>query len=275
MTPKSKLYLMLGAFFGLCVAGIYVLHVIQVYIAEPAQWTLPGSLREASGLAVASPTTVLTHNDENGKIYRFDLASGTLKKILEFGDKTVKDDFEGIEVVDDDVYLATSNGLLYHAPGALAGDRKTTSYNVIDTGLGHDCEIEGLVFDNGEFLFPCKKARTDKYKNYLTVFAWAPGSSRTSVRLSVSFASIGGRVHPSAIESDQNRYFIVAGREHVLIVIDKETLSVERIPLSPELHPQPEGISLPGDGSVVLVDEGHKKGLLTRYRSIDDIRTAG
>lgn len=275
MASNLKLYLVLGIFLGICLAGIYLLPDTRQSVNEPERWILPESLHEASGLAAVSPSIVVVHNDEDGIVYRFNLDSGNLHKMLALGADPVKDDFEGIEVVGNDLYMVTSKGLIYKVAEAMTTDAQRASFEVFDTNLADICEIEGLVLDQGALLLPCKDIYARQYKDMLTVFAWSLETQNVSLRFSAPFDTLGikGRIHGTAIEANLSHYLIVAGREHLLAVIDKDGLATEVVNLSRETHPQAEGIALMEDGAIVLADEG-TKGTLTRYQSIGQVKRA-
>ncbi|MBD3647681.1 MAG: hypothetical protein HUJ31_09580, partial [Pseudomonadales bacterium] len=203
MIADFKLSAILAVFLVVCVLGIYLWPNNNQ--DDVQNWVLPKALREASGLAMFSATTVLLHNDEKGVIYSFDIKSGSVSKQWTLGKEPVKDDFEGIEVVGDDIYMVTSGGLLYKAAGALQPAQPSLDFEIMDTQLGKQCEIEGLVMDQGMLLMPCKTSYVEEYERNLTVFAWSPGTRETAVRFSIPLQSPADRdpIRASAIETDR------------------------------------------------------------------------
>ena len=113
---------------------------------EPAaDWRLPGRLAEISGLAFTPDGRLLAHADEQAIIYEVDLDEGELIKGWAFGDTPAPGDFEGIAVAHDRVWLVTSDGRLYE--GSEGEDDERVLYNTYGTGVGRNCEVEGLVYE--------------------------------------------------------------------------------------------------------------------------------
>ena len=121
-----------------------------------AEWIMPPELREISGLALTTRGTVLTHDDNVGRVYEIDPKTGILLKgfSLEGG---VRGDFEAITIAGTDVYLLRSNGKIYKfKEGA---DASQVPYSVYDTGLGKQCEFESMAYeaDSSRLVLACKK----------------------------------------------------------------------------------------------------------------------
>src|SRR5207237_4926681 len=77
-----------------------------------AKWIMPPQLREISGLALTSRGTVLTHDDNAGRIYEIDPKTGVMLKGFSLVGNQ-KGDFEAITIADDDIYLMASDGKLF------------------------------------------------------------------------------------------------------------------------------------------------------------------
>ena len=118
--------------------------------AESAtRWELPRRLREISGLAMTRDHRLLAHNDEAGVVFEIDYRNGSIVKEFQLADMEdpVADDFEGIATADGRIYLVTSSGRLYECREGAAGE--SVLFRVHTTGVGRDCEIEGLAYDEG------------------------------------------------------------------------------------------------------------------------------
>src|SRR5712671_1144056 len=101
-----------------------------------AMWIMPPELREISGLALTPRGTVLTHDDNIGRLYEIDPKTGILLTgfSLEGG---VRGDFEAITMAGSDIYLLRSNGRIFKfKEGA---DGKQVPWSSYDTGLGKEC----------------------------------------------------------------------------------------------------------------------------------------
>ena len=138
---------------------------------EFRQWKLPGSLREISGLALTPDERLLAITDEQAIVYELDYQTGAIIKSFAFGDPIVRGDFEGIAVLENTIWLMTSDGILLAAQEG--PDRRKVRYQRFDTGHGDHCELEGLAQDRpaATLILVCKEANSKK--NDLMIFEWA------------------------------------------------------------------------------------------------------
>src|SRR4030088_2516424 len=109
-----------------------------------AEWIMPPELREISGLALTSRGTVLTHDDNIGRVYEIDPKTGILLKAFSLAGG-VRGDFEAITIAGSDVYLLRSNGKIYRFKEG--PDASQVPYSVYDTGLGEECEFESMAYE--------------------------------------------------------------------------------------------------------------------------------
>ena len=243
----------------------------DVPLTTPAygQWELPRFIREASGLAVLDEGHLLLHEDEQGFIYRLALEDKSIERMATIGQPVVADDFEGIALDGDQLYLVNSSGLVY---GVEAFDRETVGQTlssvVISTGLKERCEIEGLHVMGSELLLPCKTAYLDKDQDYLTVFSYEPGSAEVGTHMAIEWRRLvtGKALKPTAISSSEDKTFLIASRRLIVIGPD-ESLQMYKLPK--KKHPQPEGLAVLQDGSIVIVEDNRKgRSRLTHYESL-------
>jgi len=87
------------------------------------QWALPDKLEEISGLALTTDQRLLAVTDEVAIVYEIDFHKGHLLKAFALGKPTVRGDFEGIAVLNDVIWLVTSEGLLYSTLEGENGER--------------------------------------------------------------------------------------------------------------------------------------------------------
>ena len=233
----------------------------------PAQTviSLPDSLEEISGLAAASPDSVFTHNDEHAIVHEIDIAGGHTRRSFALGDPTLEGDFEGIAYAGGQVYLITSDGIIYAArPGA---DGERVPYRAYDTGIGPLCETEGLANDPGgdHLLVLCKRLHRDEDEQRLEIHRWALGAERADPDpwLSIPLADLlephdMAEFRPSAIDLDaqRRRLFIVSGRNQIFLEIDLEGHLIARRRLDSRLHRQTEGLAIVPGCQMLLADEG-------------------
>jgi uncharacterized protein YjiK len=239
-----------------------------------AEWVMPPELREISGLALTTRGTVLTHDDNIGRVYEIDPKTGVLLKgfSLEGG---VRGDFEAITIAGTDVYLLRSNGKIYtFKEGA---DASQVPYSVYDTGLGKECEFESMAYeaDSSRLLLVCKKfLQKQAPKELLIYHVPLPLGNRSAITaMQVAMKNVIGsnkwkNFHPSDINIDPvtKNYVIVASHEKGLIVVTPGGEVVRSEPI-PGDHRQPEGVAITTDSLLLVSDEANvKPPAITLYR---------
>ncbi len=236
--------------------------------AETAtHWKLPGRLEEISGLAMTVDNRLLAHNDEQGVIYEIDFRNGSIVKAFQLADmeNPVGDDFEGIATADDQVYLVTSSGRLYEGSEGAAGE--SVLFSIYATGVGRECEIEGLAYDESRrtLLLMCKGSRRADLKEQLAIYHWSIDEkqlledARTVIPvLEFSRHIKGKKFQPSGIERHpvSGNYFVVAARQGAIAEITPNGQVVAARQFSAQWHRQVEGITFAVDGALIIADEG-------------------
>ena len=237
---------------------------------------LPGRLREISGLAMTRDGRLLAHNDERGVVYEIDFRDGSIVKAFQLADTAnpVAGDFEGIAVAGERIYLATSSGRLYECTEG--ADRESVLFNAYATGIGRDCEIEGLAYDGRRaLLLMCKGSRSADLEGKLAIYHWSIDEKQLSetprtvipvVEFSRHIAQT--KFQPSGIERHpaSGNYFVVAARQRAIAEITPggKVLAVRQFPA--RWHRQIEGITFAADNTLIVADEGAgKKAGITLY----------
>lgn len=233
-----------------------------------ARWELPGHLREASGLAVSRPGFVVVHNDERGLVVEVDYRTGRVAREWWFGEPVVRADFEGIEVIEGEVTLMSSDGRLWSArlpqeSGVI------TPWRVVDTGLGRRCELEGLAHDgSGSWIIPCKRPthdqRPDAPASLFVLPQDTPGPPR---EVAVTSASRRRSLGPSAITvTTDGDWLVLFGPERAIGLVTAQGRLTTLLEWPARNHRQPEGITIDRD-RLVIADEGagRSPGTLTVY----------
>jgi uncharacterized protein YjiK len=234
------------------------------------QWSLPDPLREVSGLALTADERLLAVNDEVGVVYELDYDNGRMVKAFAYGDPAVRADFEGIAVLAGRVWLMTSDGDLYVADEGEDGE--VVAYQLFETGIGDDCELEGLatLADEGSLLLACKSGR-DRKK--LRLYTWHPDEGLLDeTRLpekQMEDAIDEKRVRPTGItvRPGSDERIVLTGIQHAIFGIDRDGELIDVIMrLDTARHRQAEGIELTRDGRLLIADEGGKgRGRLAVY----------
>lgn len=231
---------------------------------------LPPALREISGLAFHGGL-LLAHDDELGRIYSINPSTGAVAVFAALRGP-VTDDFEGIAVLRDTVWLMTSTGKLYGVKAAAS--TAPVPFVLRHTGLGKRCELEGLAADpaNGILLLPCKTLA--KSGKGVVVYRWnvAQGALASPASVAASPAALKGAgarsLKPSAIE-------VVPGSGNLLVLSASPPALLELDPSGApsgyarlaSRHAQAEGLAIAPNGDLYVSDEGgNGAGLLSLYR---------
>lgn len=237
----------------------------------PQQHVLIPGLFEISGLAIASDTTVYAHNDEHAIIYEIDVSTGEALSAFAIGTPTIAADFEGIATNDDRIYVITSGGILYESLIGKHQDRMR--FNAYDTGVGYFCEVEGLTIGPAHpaggqhFLILCKSPLQEDLKDRLTLYSW---NLNDRIPVQSPWLSLDGdeiltkkeqkKFRPSGIEwlEQTNRLVIISAKNNQYIQLSETGDVIAKAVLSPNHHPQAEGLAILPSGQLIIADEGSK-----------------
>jgi uncharacterized protein YjiK len=241
-----------------------------------AEWIMPPQLREISGLALTQRGTVLTHDDNVGRISEIDPRTGVLLKSFALSGQQ-KGDFEAIAIAGQDIYLLESSGKLFKFREGADGTQ--VPFTVYDTKLGKDCEFESLTYeaDSSRLLMACKRLLNqgeEKVKELRIYALPLPlGSQAAMAAISIPIDELRGRnkwknFHASdmAIDPLTGNYVIIASREkgYVVLTPDGDVVRAEALPGE---HRQPEGVAITRDSLFVVSDESNvKPPKITVYR---------
>jgi hypothetical protein len=242
-----------------------------------ARWVLPPGLAEISGLALTPDQRLLAHNDEAGQVFEVDYRRGVVLKSFWVGPQILRDDFEAITVAGERVFLLASTGTIYEFGAGDGGSR--VPFTRHDTGLGQDCEFEGLAFDSAAnaLVLACKNILIKGLKDFVVLYQYSltgdPGS-RTA-QLKIPLAQVIGTnrwkgFSPSDLSIDpaSGDYVLIASQEQGLLRITPAGEVVWSRPLPPG-HAMAEGVAITRDSLLILSDEATSKdqpGAITLYR---------
>ena len=239
-----------------------------------AEWIMPPELREISGLALTTRGTVLTHDDNIGRVYEINPKTGILLKGFSLAGG-VRGDFEAITIAGTDIYLLRSNGKIYKfKEGA---DASQVPYTFYDTGLGKECEFESMAYeaDSSRLLLACKKFLQKPAPKELLIYRVPlPLGDRSAITaMQVAMKDVVGsnkwkNFHPSDMNIDPitKNYVIISSNQKGLVVITPDGEVVRSEPL-PGDHRQPEGVAITRDSLLIVSDEANvKPPAITLYR---------
>jgi len=238
-----------------------------------AMWIMTPQLREISGLALTSRGTVLTHDDNSGRVSEIDPKTGILLKSFSLlGNQ--KDDFEAIAIAGDDIYLMASDGKLFRfREGA---DGQQVQFLVFDPRLNKQCEFEGLAYepDSTRLLMVCKRILDKQTPQDLVIYRMPLPLNRATITvLRVPLQEVVGsnkwknfRPSDMTIDPFTRNYVIIASHEKGLLVLTPDGDVVRSEPLPGE-HQQPEGVAITNDSILLISDEANvKPAAITLYK---------
>jgi uncharacterized protein YjiK len=246
-------------------------------------FVLDKELREISGLSFQKGNKLLCINDEQGSIFQYDILKNQIVDRVKFGKSG---DYEGIEIVGEDVFVLRSDGKLYQISDFENSSLETIK---IKTGLNAKNNTEGLAYDSStqSLLIACKakpgedsgldgkraiysysirEQRLDEFpvllidQYMLSDILNLDGYSKFSQKIlnslqpsrgGFTFQPSGIAVHPIT----QNIY-VIGSVGKLLLVFNPngELLAVNK--LKRKIFPQPEGICFAPDGTLFISTEG-------------------
>jgi uncharacterized protein YjiK len=238
-----------------------------------AQWLMPPELREISGLALTSRGTVLTHDDNVGRVYEIDPRTGILLKAFSLIGN-VKGDFEAITIVGNEIYLMASNGKLFiFKEGA---DGAQVPYTIYNTRLGKQCEFESLAYeaDSSRLLMACKRFLDKQEPHALLIYRLPLPLGRGAIStMRIPIEEVVGsnkwknfRASDINIDPTTGNYVLIAAREKGLVVVSPDGDVLRSEPL-PGDHRQAEGVAITRDSILLVSDEANvKPAAISLYR---------
>ncbi|PWK26798.1 uncharacterized protein YjiK [Arcicella aurantiaca] len=219
------------------------------------QYTLPKKLKEISGLSYFKNNQLVCVNDEEGKIFVYDLSKKEIVDKIPFG----KDgDYEGVEVVGDEVFVLKSNGRVKGFKIGLPFEREIdcTNPDVIEyEGLAYDPKTKHLLLaakervkdkDGKKMIYAYDFERKVLFKNIAI-----PEEQVTDKANGKEFKPSGIAVHPKT-----GQIFIIASSGKKLLVLAEDGQKEALISLNPKAFRQPEGICFSPEGDLFISSEG-------------------
>jgi uncharacterized protein YjiK len=226
---------------------------------------LPKILKEISGSAFHRDGRFFCHDDELGIIYHVDHNRGNIIKSFQVGEKLLKKDFEGMEIIGDKFYLVTSSGEIYECEEAEDGG--FSDYNVYKTFLTTANDVEGLCYDpeTNSLLLACKDYPGIGYAGSRAIYTFSLDEyklAETPVML-IDLKLLKdkynlNRFSPSGLtyNAKNNSFFVTSAHEKSILELSRESKILDFSNLLNKFHNQPESISITPDERLLISDEG-------------------
>lgn len=250
--------------------------------------SLPEILNEISGQTILNDSTIACVQDENGIIFLYDTKKNSIRQQITFaGDG----DYEGICLVNEDLYVLRSDGVLYRVVKYASAFSTTEEY---PTGIPAD-NSEGLCYDSLEncLLIACKSRIGDSKedKDLRAVYEFDLATKKLSaepvyelsVNTAIDFAvahdidlptkekkkgeepNLKFRMSAIGVHPVTRDLYILSATDHMLFIYNHEpgeTGAAELLYmelLNETLFNKAEGISFYADGDVLITNEAQDK----------------
>ena len=219
------------------------------------KYDLPNKLKEISGISYYKKNQLVCVNDEVGKIFIYDLNEKEIIDKIPFG----KDgDYEGVEVVGDEVFVLKSDGKLKGFKIGEAFERE------IDCSEPEVVEYEGLGYDpKSKYLLLVAKERTKEVDDKKMIYAYDFDRKVLFKHIAIPEEQIKDEVNgknfkPSgiAVHPQTGQVFVIASSGKKLLILSEKGQKEALISLNPKTYQQPEGICFSPDGQLYISSEG-------------------
>ena len=233
-------------------------------------WEMPFELNEISGIVLLENQKILAENDEEGKLFIYDLKMTTIEKTIFFGRDG---DYEDVAVNNNTAYALRSDGTIFEIK-----NYKFEPVVVLHpTFLSEDDDTEGLFFDieSNRLLIACKgnSAVLDGNKasliyefslntnrlNPVPIITISQKEIRTKYKNTNHFSPSGIAIHPVTKNS-----FIISSVGKMMAEFSTKGKLLHVFDLNYPNFQQPEGISFAPNGDLYISNEarGTKANLL-------------
>jgi uncharacterized protein YjiK len=231
-------------------------YVLLYDIEKPSvKMELPQKLKEISGLSYYKENRLACVNDEKGTVFIYDL---TTQEIVETIDIGKNGDYEGIEVVDDEIFIMKSNGKIKGFKINDSSERK------IDCTNEDVKEYEGLGYNptTNALLLVTKEKEKDK-NDKKTIYSYSLETEKFGKYMTITeemirgndgkktFAPSGIAVHPQTGE-----LYVISSQGKKLLILSPKGEKNDLIELNPQMFLQPEGICFTPNGDLYISSEG-------------------
>jgi uncharacterized protein YjiK len=232
------------------------------------KYFLPEKLREISGLSCLPNDQLACVQDEKGLLFIFDIKTEQIVKELKFG-KT--GDYEGVEVIENKVYVIKSNGEI--SVFDINAENGKTEKIVTPLQTRNDVEGLGYNYQNNSLLIACKGKPDVNGNNFSgrSVYEYSlterkfndiPLLNLTTEDLNIET----NKVKPSGIAMHPGTGQIFLLTSSGLFFIYEKNKLLETHVLEPSVYTQAEGICVSDKRTLFISSEGQNgKGYILRF----------
>ena len=228
-------------------------------------WRMPFELNEISGIVLLENQKILAENDEEGKLFIYDLNKKSIEKTIFFGKNN---DYEDVTYNGNSAYALRSDGTIF----------EIKNYNIQPivvihhTFLSKDDDTEGIFFDveRDRLLIACKGNSTvlkGNKENFIYEFTLknnklnpepiitiSQKEIRTKYKSTSNFSPSGIAIHPIT-----KNIFIISSVGKMMAEYSLQGKLLNVFDLNYTNFLQPEGISFAQNGDLYISNEAKKK----------------
>lgn len=234
-------------------------------------WELPDELEEISGFSFISANRIACIQDEDGKIFIFNLQSSEIEKEIDFSDSG---DYEGIVVKGNTAFVLESDGDIYRVNNFM-NDPEVKKY---ETRLSSNNDVEGISLDkSGNRLLLALKEKDPVSEDYKGIYAFDLSSGKVqkqpAYKLTFEEKVFKGKskkdkqsiFKPSeiTINPTTGEIYLTEGEDPQILILDASGKAKALYNLDRDDFPQPEGIDFDPAGNLYISNEG-KPGTIHR-----------
>lgn len=232
-------------------------------------YTLPGILKEVSGISLDKQGNMYCVQDELGVVFGYDLEQGRINQQYRF---SYAGDFEDLAIKGDSIFALRSDGNIF---GFKFPKKAAVKQRKISLGAS---DYESLTYDEETKLFyiVSKDNGDDTGKMKRTIYSFQHNHSTTpQAIISIDITILNMMLkqqypelifkkfdfNPSAIaiHPKTQDFYVLSANDRILVVCS--STGVKRLyPLPTELYYKPEGMTFASDGTLYISTEGEKQG---------------
>ncbi|WP_243409449.1 SdiA-regulated domain-containing protein [Pontibacter virosus] len=236
-----------------------------------SRWELPAELREVSGISLLPDGSMACVQDEEGKIFVYDLEQ---KKVIREIPFAGPGDYEGIAVAGEDAYIVRSDGALFEVGGFSS---QNPTVKVYEASFPATINIEGLAYDQEQNrLLLAPKGHDPNLKNQKAIYAFSLDAKKFQPEpvINISLDQVEAPkkskkqksaydvLQPSSLEKHptSKALYLLDAVNNRLYTMTEDGKLTRTLELDESQLRQAEGLTFDQDGAMYIASEGGKKG---------------
>jgi uncharacterized protein YjiK len=227
-------------------------------------WELPVELNEISGMVWVGNNTLACIQDEDGKLFIYDLTDKAISEEIPFAGKG---DYEGIALYKDDMYVMQSDGLLFEIKNWNTTNKIVSTHK---TGFQDANNMESLAYsalDSSLLTIPKDRDSKDDFKGIYTIPLSSKKADTNTPAYKIEMNAKALKIYrdkklfktfnPSeiAVHPKTNDIYVLEGKNPKLLILDANGTLKSVYKLDEINFPQPEGMTFSEEGDLYISNE--------------------